>query len=120
MRIIAFITGVVLIATILWDVFETVILPRRVTRRIKLTTFFYSSVWFPWSWVAQKITDDRRREKFLGLFGPLSLLVLLVLWAVVLIFGYTLLLWSTHAPITAHFNPDFGSYLYLSGVTFLH
>lgn len=118
MRIAAFIIGLASIATILWDVFETVILPRRVTRRIRLTNLFYASVWVPWSWVAQKITDDRRREKFLGLFGPLSLIVLLALWAVVLIFGYTLLLWSTRASISAHFNSDFGSYLYLSGVTF--
>jgi Ion channel len=117
MRIIAFIAGVVLIATILWDVFETVILPRRVIRRIKLTNFFYAFVWVPWSWAAQKITDDRRREKFLGLFGPLSLLILLMLWATGLIFGYTLLLWSTNSALNID-QVNFGTYLYLSGATF--
>lgn len=119
MRIAAFITGIVLIATILWDVFETVILPRGVMRRIKLTNFFYASVWVPWSWVAQKIKDDGRREKFLGLFGPLSLLILLMLWAAGLIFGYTLLLWSGSSPLNVdQVNTDFGTYLYLSGATF--
>lgn len=119
MRVIAFTSGVVLIAIILWDVFETMILPRRVLRRIKLTNFFYAFIWIPWSWVARKITEERRREKFLGLFGPLSLFILLAVWAVVLIVGYTLLLWSTNSAVNlADGNPSFATYLYLSGVTF--
>jgi Ion channel len=119
MRLIAIISGLVLIAIILWDVFETMILPRRVLRRIKLTHIFYSSVWFPWSSVARKITDERRREKFLGLFGPLSLLILLTLWAFGLILGYTLLLWATNSALDAvNGNPSYATYLYLSGVTF--
>jgi len=32
--------GVLLIAIGLWDVFETIVLPRRVTRRIRLTRLF--------------------------------------------------------------------------------
>src|SRR6266446_3660705 len=119
MRIAAGIAGLILIATILWDVFETIILPRRVTRRIRLTSLFYTSVWLPWSFFARHFLHSRRKEKYLGLFGPLSLLVLLGIWAVGLILGYALLLWSANSRLNVPEDlAGFWTYLYLSGVTF--
>src|SRR5262245_25722641 len=119
MKTIGLIVGLFIIASILWDTFETVILPRRVNRRLRLTNFFYTSVWLPCAWVALRVRSDRSRETFLGLFGPLSLLGLLVIWAVGLIFGFTLLLWSTQSALNVGYDEhSFGTYLYLSGVTF--
>src|SRR6266498_3285335 len=119
MRIAAGIAGLILIATILWDVFETIILPRRVTRRIRLTSLFYTSVWLPWSFFARHFLHSRRKEKYLGLFGPLSLIILLGIWAVGLILGYALLLWSANSKLNVPEDlVSFWSYLYLSGVTF--
>src|SRR4030095_2505930 len=104
----------------LGDPCEASLLPRRVTRRLRLTNLFYSGAWIPWSWVAERIKSGKRRETFLGVFGPLSLLVLLALWAVGLIFGFTLLLWGSDAPVDHDGGPtSFATYLYLSGVTFL-
>jgi len=111
--------GVLLILIIIWDAFETVILPRRVTRRIRLATFFYRSTWSPWSFIAGKITSKRRREKFLALFGPLSLLILLGIWAAGLIVGYAIVQWSIRSQLNVGNDAvDFTVYLYLSGVTF--
>src|SRR5947207_12186922 len=51
--------------------------------------------------------------------GPLSLLALLVFWAVLFVFGFGLLLWGLALPLNA---PDktisFFTYLYLSGTNF--
>ena len=120
MRVIGAILGLILILSILWDAFETVILPRRVTRRIRLTNLFYSSIWEPWSIFVKRLSNDRKREKYLGLFGPLSLLMLLGVWAVGLIVGYALLLWAANSRLntTAETVVTFSTYLYLSGVTF--
>lgn len=119
MRIIGGIAGFVLILTILWDTFETVILPRRVTRRIRLTNIFYSSFWFPWSKFVKQISDVRRREKLLGLFGPISLLILLGIWGGALIVGYALLFWASDTRLSrASEALTFWTYLYFSGVTF--
>ena len=53
------------------------------------------------------------------MFGPLSLLMLLALWAAGLILGYAILLWSMSTPLsTSGPQTDFGTYIYLSGVTF--
>ncbi|MEP6637691.1 MAG: potassium channel family protein, partial [Acidobacteriota bacterium] len=103
---------------VLWDAFETIILPRRVTRRIRLTRLFYESIWRPWSRLVRSMTKAKRREKYLGMFGPLSLLMLLGLWALGLIVGYALILWATKTKLNLSGAATFESYLYLSGVTF--
>ena len=41
MSIVATICGIVLIVLVLWEGFETIVLPRRVTRRFRLTRLFY-------------------------------------------------------------------------------
>ena len=119
MRILGLLGGVALIATILWDTFETIILPRRVTRRIRLTSFFYRSAWKPSSAISKRIRDPRRREQVLSLFGPLSLFILLAIWTTALITGYAMIFWGIHERLGASGEPvNFLTYLYLSGVTF--
>ena len=111
--------GVLLITGVLWDVFEAIVLPRRVTRRIRLTRLFYRSTWSPWWAIAHIIRKKKRRETFLGIYGPLSLLVLLTVWAASVIFGFALL----HCAIGSKIGPvnNAGSLLtdlYYSGTTF--
>jgi len=119
MRILGLLGGAGLIAAILWDTFETIILPRRVTRRVRLTSAFYRLAWKPSFVVATRIHDPRRREQTLSLFGPLSLFVLLAIWTSALILGYALVFWGIHKPLNASGEAvNFNTYLYLSGVTF--
>src|SRR5258705_8552579 len=119
MKLIGLIAGLVLILIILVDTFETIILPRRVTRRIRLAVLVNSSAWIPRSMIARHIADARRREKSISLFGPLSLLILLGIWAFALILGYALVLWGSISAITTTGEPvTFWTYLYLSGVNF--
>ena len=119
MRLLAFIPGLALILIILWDAFETIILPRRVTRRLRLTTVFYRTIWMLCSGLVRTMHNRKRREKYLGTFGPLSLLMLLAMWALGLILGYAMVLWAfdTRLNVSAA-NATFATYLYLSGVTF--
>ncbi len=119
MRLLIAIPGLLLILIILWDAFETVILPRRVTRRIRLTSLFYQSIWIPWASLVRSLRNRKKREKYLGMFGPLSLLMLLTLWAVGLILGYAILQWAIKSKLNvSDASTTFGTYLYLSGVTF--
>src|SRR5579864_2829695 len=77
----ATIIGLIVLVVILWDVFETIILPRRVTRRFRIVRMFYRYTWIPWRGAARVIRRGSRRESFLSYFGPLSLLALFVVWA---------------------------------------
>jgi len=111
------IAGALIIIVVLWDAFEVIILPRRVARRIRLARLFYLSTWAPYRAVARGIGSRKRRETFLSFFGPMSLLLLFVLWAAVLIFGFGLLYYSAavrHDPVLSSLRAS----LYLSGTTF--
>ena len=117
--LIFFIIGAALIVTVLWEAFETIILPRRVRRRFRLTRFFYRSTWIPWSTIAGKIRSKRRKETLLSFFGPLSLIGLLAVWAASLVFGFALL----HYGLGSHLSvdgetPGFATDLYASGTDF--
>lgn len=110
--------GAVIVAIILLDVFETIVLPRRVERRFHLTSLFYRAIWRPWRAIALH-SPDGLRQGMLGWFGPLSLLVLLAVWGVVLICGFALLIfgWGGRL-VSGQAANGFGTYLYMSGTTF--
>jgi hypothetical protein len=112
--------AVVLIAAVLIDAFEAMILPRRVSHPYRLARLFYVWGWRGWRAAAGWVSAGRRRNTFLGIFGPLSLLALIALWDVGLIFGFALLHWSlgTAMLFPAGGDDGFGTYLYFSGVTF--
>jgi Ion channel len=111
--------GTLLITGILWDVFETIVLPRRVTRRIRPTRLFYRFTWAPWRAVSNLIQSKKRRETVLGVYGPLSLLALLAFWAGSVILGFAMVHWAIGSRVG--FTNHEGSLLidfYYSGTTF--
>ena len=119
MVIVAIIFGMALILLVLWEGFETIVLPRRVTRRFRLTRFFYHSIWRLWVKMVKTFFPPRRRENLLSYFGPLSLLLLLSVWAGGLILGFALIHWALGSAILdADGATGFFTDLYLSGTTF--
>src|SRR5437870_1947411 len=52
MHLVALLLSALIIATVLWDAFETVVLPRSVTRRLRLTLLYVRATWSPWRKVA--------------------------------------------------------------------
>ena len=119
MHIFSAIAGILSILAILLDAFETVVLPRRVQRSFRLTSWFYRRTWIPYRGIARRIPSRARRENFLGYFGPLSLIFLLVLWAAGLIFGFALLQYGAGEHFRLSGEPlTFGLLVYHSGETF--
>ncbi|HVO63482.1 MAG TPA: potassium channel family protein [Terriglobales bacterium] len=119
MRAIAAISGFLIIAAVLLDSFETVVLPRRIQRSFRITSWFYRHTWVPWSRLGRQFKSINRREAFLSYFGPLSLIVLLVFWAGGLIFGFALLQYGGGQHISLNNQPvTFGGLMYHSGETF--
>src|SRR5262249_49837823 len=118
MKELGLVVGVALIVGVWWDAFETIVLPRRVTRRFRLTRTFYRASWIPFAACARRVASRKRRETLLGFYGPLSLLFLLSVWATGLIFGFALVQWSTHVALNTPAATAFSSYTYMSGVIF--
>ena len=110
--------GATVLVVVLWDAFETVILPRRVSRRFQLASLFYRATWAPWR-AAARLFRPPQREGFLAVYGPLSLLMLLGLWAIGIVVAFGMLQWAAGSSLSlVTGRPGFGSDLYLSGTTF--
>jgi hypothetical protein len=119
MHVFTTIVGIVIILSVLLDAFETIVLPRKVQRAFRLTSWFYRHTWIPWVKIARHIRANNWRESFLGYFGPFSLILLLVFWAIGLIFGFALLQYGVGEHVRLGNEPiTFGILLYHSGETF--
>lgn len=118
MNILACVTGIVCLFIVLLDAFQTIILPRRATGRFRLTNVFYALTWNPWAFVASRMRNPRYRETFFSYYGPLSLILLLVVWAVLMILGFALLFYALGSPFTdSSHMPRFFNDVYVSGTT---
>src|SRR5258708_608652 len=115
----AFAAGVAIFLIVVWDAFEAIILPRRVTRKFRLTRAFYKTTWSVWRFVICLVPSKKKQEALLGFFGPSALLVLVVVWAVGLVFGFGLMQYGAgSAVVTTGTQPGFQTDIYLSGTTF--
>jgi Ion channel len=111
--------SVSLILLILWDSFEVMLLPRRVTGNLRLARLCYVYSWTPWAALARRMRPGKHRNTFLSVFGPLSVLLLISLWATALIVGFALLQWSLGTNLhTPDHRQGLAAHLYMSGVTF--
>ena len=114
MSYIVVILGLLLVTMMLWDAFEVIILPRRITRRLRFARLFYRLTWRLRSVFAQCVPYDKKREDYLSFFGPLSLLLLLCAWATGLIAGFAMLQWGLQDRMNvAQGAVSFSTYLYL-------
>jgi hypothetical protein len=110
------VAAMALMVVVLLDAFAAIILPRRV-KHVYLARLFYQSTWALWRAVARLIPSGRWRHAFLSVFGPLSLLALLAVWAGSLIAAFALLHWSVATAVTGT-DGSFSLYLYFSATTF--
>jgi hypothetical protein len=118
MAVVGALASVLLIGLVLLDAFDAMVLPRRVNRTLNLTRFFYRAAWQLTRVLAFRLRAGRRRETFLSLFGPMSILALFALWVVGLIAGFAFLHLALATPLSPGGAPAAGTYFYLSGVTF--
>lgn len=106
--------GIVVVVGVLLDAFEVVLLPRPVRRRIQLNHYFFITTWRIWAFAAKRYPPGRRRENFISIYGPLSMVLLFAFWALCLIVGFGLIQWS----LTQGDESPFGRELIISGDAF--
>ena len=120
MNLIAAAIGLALMAVILWDAFETVLLPRRVTGSLRPGRLVHAALWGVWASIARRIEARRRRENVLSPFAMLTMLTLFGVWAGGLIVAFALLHWSLGSQLVTGglARSGFRTDLYMSGTTF--
>jgi ion channel len=115
----AFVAGVAIFLIVVWDAFEAIILPRRVTRKFRLTRVFFRTTWRSWRFAVNLVSARKTRETLLGFYGPISLLLLIGVWAIGLVLGFGLMQYGAGSAVNvAGTQPGFATDVYLSGTTF--
>jgi len=94
----ALILGLVFGLGVVLDAFQTIVLPRRPSGRLRITRLFFLLTWTPWSAIARRVKNKAMREEIYGAYGPLSLLMLLTIWALLLITAFALFYFAIGSP----------------------
>ena len=123
MRVVALILGLMCVLGVALDALQTIILPRRPTGRVRLTSLFYRSTWTPLVFFAERMQNHRLRERMYGGYGPVSLLLLLFMWATLLVMGFAAIYFGLGTPFGDQLNQH-GNFwamvrtdIYVSGTT---
>jgi nitrate reductase NapE component len=111
--------GFLLIFAALNDVFQSVVVPRAVGRRFRISFVTWRSIWRLWPTLAWTFyRDEGMREDFLALFAPFTLVLLLTIWAVTLVIGYGFVFWGLRGGFTPPLH-TLGQAIYFSGTSVL-
>ena len=117
MDVIIFALGVLLLALALWDLFETVVVPRPTPGRFRIGRYIVRG-----SWRGLRAILTRRpaesHDTILGLFAPAATVALLGAWLVTLIVGYGLILFALRDELRP-VPPDLGSTVYFAASSVL-
>src|SRR5439155_13904501 len=114
MRALEGLAGVLVVLVVLRDVFQSVVTPRPVGGRWRLSRFVPLGLWRPWRWAALRLPSVRAREGMLGSFGPMAVLISLVTWLLLLVAGYGLLIDAMRDQVSPR-PPNLGTSFYFSG-----
>lgn len=108
--------GVILLLFVFVDLFQTVILPRPAVRKFGLVRRLLRLMWYAWRWIGGRMESQSLREGWLATFGPIAVLTMFAVWAVVLMLGYALVIDGVRQEMHPPLN-NFGTSLYFSATT---
>lgn len=110
------VVGLIIIALVFYDLFQSVVLPRPAVRRNFRAGAFVRPMWRVWRWVSQRTSRLDRSEARLAAFGPIAVLMLFGVWGLALVLGYGLLIDG----LAEQFHPapqDLATSIYISATT---
>jgi hypothetical protein len=117
-EIIEVVAGIGIVLAIVYDIFSSVIVPRRVSRLFRLSAFTNYWSWWVWRAIGLRMADEDRRENWLASFGPAAIVGLLFVWLVAVNAGYALIFYG----LRDHIHPMLTSYheaAYFAGTSLL-
>ena len=109
--------GLLFLALVFWDVFETIVVPRPTPGRFRLSRYLVRG-----AWRAARATAGAEvsatRDRLLGLFAPAATVLLLVAWLAGLVLAYGLILFALRAELQPA-PADLGTALYFAASSIL-
>lgn len=93
LRAIVFLVGLTMVIITVMSAIRTLILPR--SARDKLTALVFVNMRRLFRLRLHRVTEYVKRDSIMALYAPLSLLMLLVVWLVLVTIGYAAMFWAT-------------------------
>ncbi len=118
MRTIELLLGFIIVASTFVDIFQSVVVPRPTRRSLRLAPFLLHGMWPLWKWIALRFPSAKLRSAFLGIYAPLMVVILLLVWGMALILGFGLLFLAFQSELQPRLV-DLGSALYFAGTSLL-
>jgi ion channel len=118
-NVLAAAAGILLVLLTLRDVFQVVIVPRAVDRRLRVSAGLTFVLWSLWPRITNRfVRDADRREDILAMYAPFVMVLLLVTWVVLLITGYGLVLFALRGQLSPQ-PISLGAAFYFAGTSLL-
>jgi hypothetical protein len=111
--------GLLLVAATLNDLFQSVIVPRAVGRRFRMSHYQTRGMWWLWPRFARMRfpSNDFARENLLAMFAPFNLVLTLMMWSVCLLIGYGTIFYALRTQVHPALD-SFGEAVYFAGTSF--
>ncbi|TAJ99919.1 MAG: two pore domain potassium channel family protein [Chloroflexota bacterium] len=110
--------GLTCLGLVLWDVFQTIVVPRPSPSRLRLARYVVPPAWLAWRALATRTRTGVARDQLLGLFAPAAAILLLVLWMAAIVIGYGLILFALRGELRPS-PADLGTAIYFAGTSVL-
>ncbi len=117
MEVIAFVVGVLLLAAVAWDLFETIVIPRPTPGWFRMGKYVVRGSW----WAVRAVGRPgrgRTHDTLLGLFAPAATLALLACWLGALVIGDGLVLYALRDQLSPA-PTDLGTTIYFAASSVL-
>jgi hypothetical protein len=92
LRVAAFVLGLAVVVATFASAVRTVVIPRAIPAR--LTRVVFLTMRWLFRLRARPKRSYQERDRIMALYGPVSLLILLVVWITLVLVGYTLMFWG--------------------------
>src|ERR1700686_3028506 len=108
--------GIALLLVILYDIFQSVVLPRPAINKLATVRYLVRGIYWMWRWVGNRMDSIPRRERWLAAYGPVAVLPIFISWGLALGLAYGLIIDGVRDEMRP--VPDsFGTSVYISATT---
>ena len=97
MDALTFVAGLAILGVVLWDIFQSIVVPRPTPGRIRISRYVVPPAWRGWRALGQRKRTPEARDSFLGLFAPGATVLLFAMWLGLIVIADGLLLYALRA-----------------------
>src|SRR5438309_4506325 len=108
--------GIALLFIVLYDVFQSVVLPRPAINKLATVRYLVRGIYWIWRWVGNRMENLPRRERWLASYGPVAVLTIFLAWGLALVLAYGMIIDGVRdemRPVPG----NFGTSVYFSATT---